>query len=271
VDAEWVPKGIDPTRAHPARRYNYWLGGKDNFAVDRESADIVASAFPTVALSARENRKFLQRVVPFLARESGISQFLDIGTGLPSAGNVHEIAQSIDPSARIVYVDNDPIVLVHARALLTSSPEGRTAYVDADLRRPEEILADPELRRTLDFSRPVALMLVASMHFILDEDDPYGIVRTLLEPLAPGSHLVMTHATNDYLTPEQQAASVETNRRSGVPFQLRSTEEFTRFFEGLEVLPPGIGSVVNWRPVEPEDERPSVEDVAMLCAVARVP
>ncbi|MFD0854771.1 SAM-dependent methyltransferase, partial [Actinomadura adrarensis] len=157
------------------------------------------------------------------------------------------------------------------RALLTGSPEGRTAYVDADLRHPEKILADPDLRRTLDFSRPVALMLVASMHFIKDEDDPYGVIRNLLEPLPPGSHLVMTHATNDYLTPERYAETVESNERSGVPFQLRSTEEFTRFFEGLEVLPPGIGSVVNWRPVEPEEERPSIEDVAMLCAVARVP
>jgi len=271
VDADWVPKGIDPTRAHPSRRYNYWLGGKDNFAVDRESAEVVASAFPTVALSARENRAFLQRVVPFLAREAGISQFLDIGTGLPSAGNVHEVAQSIDPSARIVYVDNDPIVLVHARALLASSPEGRTAYIDADLRRPKEILADPELRRTLDFAKPVALMLVASLHFITDGDDPYGIIRTLLEPLAPGSHLVITHATNDHLTPEQYAETVEANKRSGVPFRLRGQAEFARFFHGLEVLPPGIGSVVDWRPEASEDARPSIGDVSMLCAVARVP
>ncbi|WP_446474027.1 SAM-dependent methyltransferase [Actinomadura opuntiae] len=271
LDTERVPPGIDPTKAHPSRRYNYWLGGKDNFAVDRESAEMVASAFPTVGLAARENRAFMRRVVGHLAGEAGIGQFLDIGTGLPSAGNVHEIAQAVDPSARIVYVDNDPIVLVHARALLTGEPEGRTAYIDADLRDPEKILADPDLRRTLDLSRPVALMLVATMHFITDDHDPYGIVRRLLDALPPSSYLVMTHATGDYLTPEEYAVSVEANERSGVPFRLRSHEEFARFFEGLELLPPGVGSVVEWRPEVPAEDRPAIEDVSMLCAVARVP
>lgn len=271
VDAEQVPPGIDPTKAHPSRRYNYWLGGKDNFAVDRESAEMVASAFPTVGLAARENRAFMRRAVGHLAGEAGIGQFLDIGTGLPSAGNVHEIAQGIDPAARIVYVDNDPIVLVHARALLTSEPQGRTAYIDADLREPEKILANRDLRRTLDLSRPVALMLVATMHFITDDHDPYGIVRTLLGALPSGSHLVMTHATGDYLTPEEYAANVEANERSGVPFRLRSHDEFARFFDGLELLPPGVGSVVEWRPEEPVEDRPAVDDVSMLCAVARVP
>ncbi|TYB44343.1 SAM-dependent methyltransferase [Actinomadura chibensis] len=266
-----VPPGIDPTKAHPSRRYNYWLGGKDNFAVDRESAETVASAFPTVRLSARENRAFLKRVVTFLAGEAGVHQFLDIGTGLPSAGNVHEVAQAIEPTSRIVYVDNDPVVLVHARALLTSDPAGRTAYIEADLRDPEKILADTDLASTLDLSRPVALMLVATMHFVTDEHDPYGIVRRLLSALPSGSHLVMTHATNDHLTPEQYAENVEANERSGVPFRLRSTEEFTRFFDGLDLLPPGITSVVDWRPEIPAEERPSVEDVSMLCAVARVP
>jgi hypothetical protein len=271
VGTERVPPGIDPTKAHPSRRYNYWLGGKDNFAVDRESAEMVASGFPTVRLAALENRAFMGRVVRHLAEDAGIGQFLDIGTGLPSAGNVHEIAQSIDPSARIVYVDNDPIVLVHARALLTSEPQGRTAYIDADLRDPEKILADADLRRTLDMSRPVALMLVATMHFITDDADPYGIVRRLLDALAPGSYLVMTHATADYLTPEEYAHNIEVNERSGVPFRFRSHEEFARFFDGLELLPPGVGSVVEWRPEEPAENRPPVEDVSMLCAVARVP
>ncbi|MFI0366654.1 SAM-dependent methyltransferase [Actinomadura sp. 1N219] len=266
-----VPPGVDPTKAHPSRRYNYWLGGKDNFAVDRESAEVVASAFPTVALSARENRAFLKRVVTYLAGEAGIHQFLDIGTGLPSAGNVHEVAQSIEPTSRIVYVDNDPVVLVHARALLTSEPAGRTAYIQADLRDPDKILADADLARTLDMSRPVALMLVATMHFITDDHDPYDIVARLLGALPSGSHLVMTHATKDYLTAEQYAYSVEANERSGVPFRLRSRDEFTRFFDGLELLPPGVTSVVDWRPEVPEEKRPSVEDVSMLCAVARVP
>ncbi|MGH3241111.1 MAG: SAM-dependent methyltransferase [Spirillospora sp.] len=266
-----VPPGIDPTKAHPSRRYNYWLGGKDNFAVDRESAEVVASAFPTVALSARENRAFLKRVVTYLAGEVGIQQFLDIGTGLPSAGNVHEVAQAIEPTSRIVYVDNDPVVLVHARALLTSEPEGRTAYIQADLREPDKILVNPDLESTLDMSRPVALMVVATMHFVTDDHDPYGIVRRLVAALPPGSHLVMTHATDDYLTPEQLAESVEANERSGVPFRLRSRDEFTRFFDGLELLPPGVTSVLEWRPEAHELERPSIEDVSMLCAVARVP
>ncbi|MFI0485608.1 SAM-dependent methyltransferase [Actinomadura sp. 9N215] len=262
---------MDPTKAHPSRRYNYWLGGKDNFAVDRESAEVVASAFPTVALSARENRAFLRRVVTYLAGEVGIHQFLDIGTGLPSAGNVHEVAQAIEPTSRIVYVDNDPVVLVHARALLTSEPAGRTAYIQADLREPEKILVDPDLASTLDLSRPVALMVVATMHFVTDDHDPYGIVRRLLAALPSGSHLVMTHATNDHLTAEQYAESVAANERSGVPFRLRSRDEFARFFDGLELLPPGVASVVEWRPEGNEADRPSVEDVSMLCAVARVP
>ncbi|MFV2171668.1 SAM-dependent methyltransferase [Actinomadura sp. LOL_016] len=268
---EPVPPGIDPTKAHPSRRYNYWLGGKDNFAVDRESADTVASGFPTVALAARENRKFMARAVRYLARDAGLSQFLDIGTGLPSAGNVHEVAQSIDPAARIVYVDHDPVVLVHARALLTSSPEGRTAYIDADLRDPEKILAAPELAATFDPSRPVALMLVAIMHFIADDEDPYGIVARLLEALPSGSHVVITHATGDHLTPGQYADAMETNHRSGVPFHLRTRAEFARFFDGhgLDLVDPGVTNVVDWRPDLPPHHRPSVEDVSMYCGVAR--
>ncbi|QFG24619.1 SAM-dependent methyltransferase [Actinomadura sp. WMMB 499] len=267
---EPVPPGIDPTKAHPSRRYNYWLGGKDNFAVDRESADMVASGFPTVALAARENRRFMARAVRYLARDAGISQFLDIGTGLPSAGNVHEVAQSIDPASRIVYVDNDPVVLVHARALLTSAPEGRTAYIDADLRDPEKILAAPELAATLDPSRPVALMLVAIMHFITDDEDPYGLVARLVDALPAGSHVVITHATGDYLTSEQHAEADETNRLSGVPFRLRTREEFARFFDGLDLVDPGVTSVVDWRPDLPPENRPRVEDVSMYCGAARI-
>ncbi|OLT12458.1 methyltransferase [Actinomadura sp. CNU-125] len=262
---------MDPTKAHPSRRYNYWLGGKDNFAVDRESADTVASGFPTVALAARENRKFMARAVRYLARDAGVAQFLDIGTGLPSAGNVHEVAQSVDPAARIVYVDNDPVVLVHARALLTSSPEGRTAYIDADLRDPAKILAAPELAATLDPSRPTALMLVAIMHFITDDEDPYGLVAQLVDALPSGSHIVITHATGDHLTPDEYAAAEETNARSGVPFRLRSRAEFARFFDGLDLIDPGVTSVVDWRPDTPPEQRPSVEDVSMYCAAARIP
>ncbi|MCO5997252.1 SAM-dependent methyltransferase [Actinoallomurus rhizosphaericola] len=270
-DAERAPRGVDTSKAHPSRRYDYWLGGKDNFAIDRESAEAVAAGFPTVRLAAVENRKFLRRVVNHLVRDVGVDQFLDIGTGLPSAGNVHEVAQSADPRARIVYVDNDPIVLTHARALLTSSPEGATAYLDADLRDPEKILTHPDLHRTLDLSRPVALMMVAVLHFITEDEDPYGVVRTLVGALPSGSHIVITHGTSDHLTPEELAETEEANRRSGVPFRLRSSEEFARFFTGLDVLDPGITSVVDWRPDEPAGRRPAVEDVSMLCALARVP
>ncbi|MEU6033889.1 SAM-dependent methyltransferase [Actinomadura sp. NPDC047616] len=271
MDNEQAPLGIDPTKAHPSRRYNYWLGGKDNFAADRASAEMVASGFPTVRLAALENRRFLRRAVSYLAAERGIRQFLDIGTGLPSAGNVHEVAQAIDPGARIVYVDNDPIVLVHARALLTSAPEGATAYLEADLRDPDGIMTHPELHATLDLSRPVALMLVAIMHFLPDDEDPYGILARLLEPLPPGSHVVITHATGDHLTPEQYAEAVAANERSGVPFRLRSREEFTRFFTGLELLPPGITSIVEWRPDDAPEARSPVDKVSMYGGVAHIP
>ncbi|WP_067821174.1 SAM-dependent methyltransferase [Actinomadura kijaniata] len=271
MDTEPVPRGIDPSQAHPARRYNYWLGGKDNFAADRASAATVAEAFPTVHLSAIENRRFMQRAVTYLARDAGMRQFLDIGTGLPSAGNVHEIVQEIAPEARVVYVDNDPVVLVHARALLTGVRPDSLAYIDADLRDPDKIMSDPALLRTLDLDRPVTLLLVAILHFITDEEGPYEIVARLRERLAPGSHLVITHAARDHLTPERYAANVEANERSGVPFRLRSRAEFARFFEGLELLEPGITSVLDWRPDGARRRRPSVEDVSMWCGVARVP
>jgi hypothetical protein len=271
VTSENLPQGIDPTKAHPARRYNYWLGGKDNFAADRESAKVVASGFPTVQLAAQENRLFLQRVVSYLATEVGVEQFLDLGAGLPSAGNVHEVAQKIAPQSRVVYVDNDPIVLVHARALLTGTSQGATAYLQADIRNPDSIVTDPQVIRTLDLTKPVALMLVAVMHFLRDSDDPVGILRRLLEALPSGSHLVISHATSDHLTPEQLAASAEANERSGVTFRLRSSQEFSRFFEGLDLIEPGITSIVNWRSELPPEDRSSVEGVSMLCGVARLP
>ncbi|RJO75360.1 SAM-dependent methyltransferase [Nocardia panacis] len=260
---------MDSTKPHPARRYDYWLGGKDNFPADRASADMVAEAFPTIRFAALENRKFLRRAVAYLA-EAGIRQFLDIGAGLPTVGNVHEIAQDIAPESRIVYVDNDPIVLAHARTLLDSSPEGATAYLDADLRDPDYILGHPDLARVLDLSQPVALMLVAVMHFITDEHRPYRLVRTLRDALPSGSFLVMTHATSDFLTAEDLAENVAANQRSGVPFQLRSGTEFGEFFTGLELVAPGIASVTSWRPEE-WHAHPRQEAVSMLGALARKP
>jgi hypothetical protein len=203
VSSDSTSSRLDTSVPHPARRYNYWLGGKDNFAADRESGDAIAAAFPAIRTAVQENRGFLQRAVTFLTKEVGIRQFLDIGTGLPTANNTHEVAQAIAPESRIVYVDNDPLVLVHARALLTSSPQGATAYLDADLRDSHRILA--EVRGTLDFSQPIAVMLVAILHFIPDEADPYGIVARLVDALPSGSYLVMSHATGDFWSAEARA------------------------------------------------------------------
>jgi SAM-dependent methyltransferase len=268
--AEQGPSGVDITRPHPARRYNYWLDGKDNFAADRASAAEVEKGFPTVRTSARENRRFLKRVITHLAEQRGIRQFLDIGAGLPAADNVHEVAQAVDPRSRIVYVDNDPIVLAHARVLLRGIHEGDTAYIEADVREPSAILSAPALRDTLDLDRPVALTLLAIMHFVPDEDGPYELVRQLREALAPGSFVAISQATHDHLTPEEIAESARRNARSGVRFRARSAEEFARFFAGLELEPPGITSVVDWgAPVA--RPRSLVTDTSMLGGVGRVP
>jgi S-adenosyl methyltransferase len=263
----WVPPRVDPSVPHPARRYDYWLGGKDNFAADRESGDAIAASFPTIRTSVLENRGFLHRAVAYLAEEAGIRQFLDIGTGIPTSPNVHEIAQAIAPAARVVYVDNDPVVLAHARALLTSSAAGATAYVDADLRQPEKILDAPELRSVLDFSQPIAIILVATIHFIEDADDPYGIVARLVGAVPAGSYLVMSHATSDYL-PAELVAEVAAGRHGRG--QLRSRAEFERFFEGLDLVEPGIVSVSDWRADAAPRPRPAPADVAVFGAVAKI-
>ncbi len=270
MNSESARERFDISKPHPARRYDYWLGGKDNYPADRESADAVAEGFPTVRLAAVENRSFLRRAVTFLSTEMGVRQYLDIGAGLPTAGNVHEIAQDIAPESRIVYVDNDPIVLLHGRELLDSSPEGATAYVDADLREPRQILDAPELHEVLDLSKPVALMLVAVLHFITDNDEAYRLVRTLYEALPSGSYVVLSHGTNDFLTAEDLAESDAANLRSGVPFRLRSTAEFTAFFDGLDLVPPAITSVIHWRP-DSWRPHPRAEAVSMLAGVARIP
>ncbi|MEV4638532.1 SAM-dependent methyltransferase [Actinoplanes sp. NPDC049548] len=256
---------VDSTVAHPARRYNYWLGGKDNFKADRESADAIEAIYPYVRVSAIQNRLFLQRVVRYLAQEAGIRQFLDIGTGLPTADNTHEVAQAIDPTARIVYVDNDPLVLVHARALLTSDPRGRTAYVDADLRTPERILADADLTGTLTFDEPIALLLIAVLHFIPDTEQAYAIVRTLTNALAPGSYLAISHGTGDYL-PRGTAEALSTR---GYDFTLRSRAQIERFFDGFDLVPPGVEVVSRWR--NPDSDTPPLEEVAGYGALGRKP
>jgi hypothetical protein len=209
--------------------------------------------------------------VAFLAKEAGIRQFLDIGTGIPSANNTHEVAQAIAPSSRIVYVDNDPIVLAHARALLTGSAAGATTYIDADLRQPDAILSDSQLHETLDLSQPVGLMLIAILHFIMDKDDPYGIVTRLVDQMPSGSYLAMSHATYDYMSARNAAELDATNEARNVVFRARSRSEFTRFFDGLELVTPGIVDVSEWRAGDEPPPRPTVADSAVYCAVARIP
>jgi hypothetical protein len=253
---------IDITVAHPARVYDYLLGGDDNFAVDREAAKLHAATNPggmeAVRADVRANRAFLGRAVRYLAGEVGIRQFLDIGTGIPNADNVHAVAQRTAPDSRIVYVDNDPIVLAHAHALLRSTPDGATAYINADLRNPDDILF--QAASTLDFSQPVAVLLIAILHFDLRDDDadPYAIVARLMDAVPAGSHLVISHLTQD-IQPEvmaKLAEVVESNPMMDYRFAMRTRAEVTRFFDGTEILEPGVVPVEDWRPEETKPARP---------------
>jgi hypothetical protein len=263
-----VPE-IDTSKPHPARMYDYYLGGKNHFAADRETAEKGLAAWQAGRVAARENRAFLGRAVHFLAAEAGIRQFLDIGTGLPTTNNVHEVAQAVAPSARVVYADNDPLVLAHARALLTSSPEGRTAYIQADLRDPGKLLADPVVREVLDFSQPIALMLVAVLHFIPDEFRPTEILKTLIDAMPPGSYLVASHITGEH-DPEGPAAGARAYRAAGLPAQLRDCDQFAELaFTGLELVPPGVVLVSEWRP-QGTGPRPTPSEVSWYGGVARV-
>ncbi|MFJ8358568.1 SAM-dependent methyltransferase [Streptomyces sp. NPDC093984] len=244
-DPAELRKRIDTTKAHPARVYDVFLGGKDNYPVDRAAAAAALAANPRGYLDVRHNRDFLRRAVNRLAKEDGIRQFLDIGTGLPTADNVHQIAQRINPDSRVVYVDNDPVVLAHARALLTSGPEGRTDYIDADLKSPDQILE--QAAKTLDLDQPVALVLVAILHFVEDEE-AYPIVRELMDELPSGSRLVLSHLTED-LNPENIRAVQRTYTERGFTFVLRSKDEVARFFTdtpGLTLDEPGVVPVHHW-------------------------
>jgi hypothetical protein len=238
---------IDSTVPQTARIWNYWLGGKDHFEVDRQVGEEILKVIPDMALFARATRQFLQRAVHHLTADLGIRQFLDIGTGLPTADNTHQVAQRAAPSARVVYVDNDPLVLAHARALLTGSPEGRTAYLDADLRDPEKILAGAA--ETLDLGEPVALMLMGILGHITDYDEARTIVSRLTDALPSGSHLVLYDATN-VVDPASAAAIEIWNRSAEPPYVLRTPQQLEGFFDGLEILPPGVVSCPLWRPAE---------------------
>ncbi len=262
-----APRTLDTSVAHSARVYNYWLGGKDNFAADREAAEQVIAVRPAIRADVRANRAFLGRAVRYLAGQAGIRQFLDIGTGLPTAENTHQVAQSVAPQCRVVYVDNDPIVLTHARALLTSSPQGRTDYIDADLRDPGRILA--QAARTLDLAKPVAIMLVAILHHIPDSDDPRGIVARLRDAVPSGSHLVISHPASDI----QEDAVAEVARRYNAMVVTGQTRrdhaEVTGFFGDWEILEPGVTQTPLWRP-DPGDA-PQAASVPMWAGVARKP
>ncbi|TQM68565.1 S-adenosyl methyltransferase [Actinomadura hallensis] len=233
---------------HSARMYDYYLGGKDNFAADREAAEKVLQIFPDVAVGARANRRFLGRAVRFAAG-MGIRQYVDIGTGIPTAENTHEVAQSVASDSRVVYVDNDPIVLTHARALLAGTPEGRTAYLDADFRDHERILSAPETSALIDFKQPVALLTVALLHFIPDADDPGAILEHYKAAMPPGSVMIFSHATTDLVDDsEESRAVVRAYTGAGVGLTPRSRDRITEFFAGWDLVEPGVVPVTEWRP-----------------------
>jgi hypothetical protein len=246
MTSDGEPPTFDTSVAHVARVYDYWLGGKDNFAADRAAGEQAIKAFPNIVLSARANRAFLARAVRFLAGEAGIRQFLDIGTGIPTANNTHEVAQSVAPESRVVYVDNDPVVLSHARALLTSDPAGATAYIEADLRDPQKILASAA--QQLDLGRPVALMLMAILQHLGDEDDPYGVVATLLDVLPPGSYLALSHPAKDIDAASMAKMADSLNQMMAEKVTFRGKLAVARFFDGLELVEPGMVQASKWRP-----------------------
>jgi len=236
--------GIDTTVPHSARIWNYWLGGKDNYAVDRAAGDQFSAIYPRIVDIARADRQFLGRVVRFLAGEAGVRQFLDVGTGLPTADNTHQVAQRVAPQSRIVYVDNDPLVLTHARALLTSSPEGTTSYVDADMGDPEKVLQ--EAAKWLDLTQPVALTLMGVLGHVTDYAEARSIVAGLLDGLSAGSYLAINDSINTSEALEEALRQYEAS--GAVPYRTRSLEQFTGFFDGLELVEPGVVLVADWRP-----------------------
>ena len=260
---------IDTTVSHSARVWNYWLGGKDHYPVDREVGDRVAEMYPDIVLLARAARAFLTRAVLYLAGEAGVRQFMDVGTGLPTVNNTHQVAQSVAPESRVVYADNDPLVLAHARALLTSSAEGVTDYIDADLRDPGKILHEAE--RTLDFTKPVAITLIAILHHITDYDEARSIVNRLMGAVPSGSYLVISHSTNVIYGADSDEAVGRWNKFGKPPVILRSPEQIAGFFDGLELLEPGIVSTPRWRPQIAGIGGGTPREVDQFCGVGRKP
>jgi len=257
---------IDASVAHSARIWNYWLGGKDHYPVDRKVGDQIAEMFPDIVGLARADRAFLGRAVRYLVGEAGIRQFLDIGTGLPTADNTHEVAQRVAPECRIVYVDNDPLVLAHARALLVSTPQGATEYLEADVRDTDAIFRDAA--RTLDFTQPVAVMLLGIVHHISDDDEAHAVVNRLLDGIPPGSYLVMAHSTNVVTGAAMDEAVRHWNQFGKPPMTLRTPQAIAGFFDRLELLEPGVVSTSRWRPDPADGPVPETDE---FCAVGRKP
>jgi SAM-dependent methyltransferase len=262
----------DTSKAQPARMYDFLLGGKNHFEPDRRAMSEGLHSLPNARTAVRENRAFLGRAVRYLAAEAGIRQFLDIGAGMPAMSNVHEVAQSVAPDSRVVYVDNDPAVIAHARAELTSHRDGRVAYLLADLNDPDAILRDPAVRETLVFTRPVGLLLVGVLDFLLDEDEPAKAVAALADALPPGSYLVASQTTKDFTDPQVVAEGDAKRESMGLRFQPRSAEELADItLTGLELTPPGLVPVSDWRPQDENAPRPLPAEVAYYGLVARKP
>jgi hypothetical protein len=259
--------GIDTTVSHSARIWDYWLKGKDNYAVDREVGDRIEEMLPDIVRQAREDRLFLGRVVRYLAGEAGIRQFLDIGTGLPTADNTHQVAQRVAPESKIVYVDNDPLVLAHARALLTSTPEGTTDYIHADMHDPDNILAGAG--RTLDFSQPIAITMLGVLWHVMDNDEAYGIINRLMGVMPSGSYLALNHPTLE-VTGEKMATAIQYWNQYGTPPGThRTPAELTRFFDGMDLVEPGAVSITRWRPEATSSGEP--EEIDQFGGVGRKP
>ena len=248
LEPGWAPELIDTATAHPARMYDYYLGGKDNYQVDRDAAEEVMAIMPQTRMAARANRDFLGRVVRHLTG-LGVRQFLDIGTGIPGPGNTGEVAHTLAPDARVVYVDNDPIVLAHAEALLAKADRARTTVIGGDLRDPRAILANPRVRDVLDFTEPIALLLIAVLHFVREDENPYGVVRHLMNAVPAGGYLAMSHATGDF-DPASAQEGVRAYTQAGARFVPRTRSQFAAFFDGIELLEPGIVQVPYWHPDE---------------------
>lgn len=245
---DWNPTGVDAQTPSTARMYDYYLGGKDHYPADREAAEKVLAAIPDLPAVIRENRGFLQRAVRAMA-DSGIRQFLDLGTGLPTRENVHQVAQAVRPDARVVYVDNDPVVLAHARALLATDPQ--TMVIDADLRRPEQVLAHPTVAEFLDFDEPLGVLFVAVLHFVTDDEDPAGIIAAFRHTMPSGSYLALSHGTAEYVSPDTATRVHQPYDGATSTINSRSPEEIRELFSGFEILDPGIVPLHQWPPDEP--------------------